>query len=70
MYQCSRKRFIVAKKLYEWSNNVSHYNPEIASVKKKKAPLLLHCTKNDSKQNKADLARELTGDVGAFFLYY
>jgi hypothetical protein len=24
MYQCSKKRFIVAKKLYEWSKSVSH----------------------------------------------
>jgi hypothetical protein len=33
----------------------------------KKAPLFLHCSKNGSKQNRADLVGDLAGDVGAFF---
>jgi hypothetical protein len=34
----------------------------------KKVPLLLHCSKNGSKQNRADLAEDLAGDVGAIFV--
>jgi hypothetical protein len=33
----------------------------------KKAPFLLHCSKKGSKQIRADLARDLNGDVRALF---
>jgi hypothetical protein len=37
---------------------------------KKKPRFCFIVAKNDSKQNKADLAGDLAGDVRAIFLYY